>query len=106
MCGILCCYGNLESLSKEQFQKGLSITRHRGPDNSGVFFSEGIYLGSNRLSIVDHSNVGNQPIISEYDKSVIVYNGMIYNYEEIKEKLLRKGINSNPILTQKLYCTQ
>lgn len=60
---------------------------HRGPDDSGIFFDKEISLGHQRLSIIDLSKKGHQPMQSEDGKFTIVFNGEIYNFLEIKEKL-------------------
>jgi asparagine synthase (glutamine-hydrolysing) len=67
----------------------LESIRHRGPDNSSMWIDMPVWLGHNRLSIIDLTDAANQPM--EYDDLVIVYNGEVYNYVEIKEELVRKG---------------
>lgn len=95
MCGILgevAINGNL--VSKALFMKLLSMSKNRGPDNSGYYQNEKyIQLGFNRLSILDLSNIGNQPIRSQSGRFVMVYNGEIYNYLDIKGLLQSNGIN-------------
>src|SRR5688572_22245741 len=68
---------------------------HRGPDDTGVFFEENrdysIGFGHTRLSILDLSPLGHQPMsIGDY---IITFNGEIYNFEEIRSDLEKKGIN-------------
>ena len=63
------------------------ITKHRGPDDAGVFLSDDISLGHNRLSIIDLSERANQPMSSFDGKQVIVFNGEIYNFKELKREL-------------------
>jgi asparagine synthase (glutamine-hydrolysing) len=100
MCGIF-GYINLHSSKpieeKEEFKKSLDVISYRGPDNTSYkTFStnnlEGfnVFLGHNRLSIIDLSKSGNQPY-SLFDKYHIVFNGEIYNYIEIKNDLIDKG---------------
>jgi len=62
---------------------------HRGPDDRGYFFDEkaGIALAHNRLSIIDLSEAGRQPMISEDGKTVLVYNGELYNFRELRKEL-------------------
>lgn len=60
---------------------------HRGPDGAGVFVDEGVSFGHNRLSILDLSNAADQPMKSVDGRYVIVFNGEIYNYENIKKEL-------------------
>lgn len=66
---------------------------HRGPDDEGIYISDDmkVALGHRRLSIVDLSKKGAQPMVSHSSKSVIVYNGEIYNADKLKEKLLADG---------------
>ena len=60
---------------------------HRGPDNSGIFLGKNFSLGHARLSILDLSSSSDQPFVSNCGNYVITYNGEIYNYLEIKQKL-------------------
>jgi len=60
---------------------------HRGPDSHGVFFEKNIGLGHNRLSIIDLSERGAQPMHSSLNRYVIVYNGEVYNYAEVAAEL-------------------
>ena len=71
----------------------IATIAHRGPDDRGVFFDErrGIALGHNRLSIIDLSEAGHQPMISEDGKTILVYNGEIYNFRELRKELESLG---------------
>lgn len=75
---------------------------HRGPDNDGSWQSDNICLGHRRLSIIDLSDEGNQPFFSVDKRYVIVYNGELYNYKELKLDLQRSvhGSNSTPYFFQ------
>ncbi len=85
MCSI--CGGNVSS---EIIKKASGSMRHRGPDANGFFEDEHIALAHNRLSIIDLSDEAAQPM---YDEDfVLVYNGEIYNYIELKEELEKKGV--------------
>ena len=66
-------------------EKANQIQKHRGPDNSQVWADENIALAHRRLSIIDLSEAGNQPF--QKDNLVIVFNGEIYNYKELQQKL-------------------
>ena len=69
----------------------LDKIRHRGPDAEGTYIDESVALGHRRLSIIDVSEAGNQPLYSEDGKLVLVFNGEIYNYKTIREELIQKG---------------
>lgn len=87
MCGI--CGFNWED--KFLIRRMTDVISHRGPDKEGFFVSNGISLGNRRLSIIDLSEKGTQPIYNE-DKSIcITYNGEIYNFQEMKLKLEDRG---------------
>jgi len=75
--------------AQENVRKMLDAIKHRGPDNSSVWQHEALTLGHNRLSIIDLTEAANQPF--EYADVVIVFNGEIYNYIEIKQTLETKG---------------
>src|ERR1700680_4051241 len=63
---------------------------HRGPDDEGIFVKAGVGLGMRRLSIIDLAG-GHQPVFNE-DKNIwIVYNGEIYNFQELRTQLQAKG---------------
>jgi asparagine synthase (glutamine-hydrolysing) len=71
----------------------LRSIRHRGPDYSSSWVEMPVLLGHNRLSIIDLSDRANQPMV--YDGLVIVYNGEVYNYLEIKQELEERGYEFN-----------
>ena len=94
MCGIAGIY-NYHS-SKEpsielNIRKMLSVIHHRGPDESGIYLSKNIGLGSVRLSIIDIDS-GQQPLSDESENYWIVYNGEIFNHEDLRKDLERKGV--------------
>ena len=64
---------------------------HRGPDSEGIHIQDPIAFGFRRLSIIDLHDAANQPMFSNDGQVVIIFNGEIYNYLEIKEELLAKG---------------
>ena len=84
MCGIAGIIGKQE-YSKEILNKMLLKQNHRGPDATGVWYDEGVCLGHNRLSIIDLDESANQPMLSNNGRYVIVFNGEIYNYLELKK---------------------
>ena len=94
MCGISAIYG----LDTDQdnrlttLKKMLSVLEHRGPDGWGYYISPDIAMGQTRLSIVDLST-GDQPMITR--ENVIVYNGEIYNYIELRAELENAGVKFN-----------
>jgi len=70
---------------------------HRGPDNEGIWQGDNLCLGHRRLSIIDLSPEGNQPFFSNDNRYVIVYNGELYNYKELKLDLQRSTHGSGQI---------
>ena len=68
-------------------QKMNVITAHRGRDGQGVYVGKGISLGHNRLSIIDVDKRSDQPMKNNAGDKVIVFNGEIYNYRELKKEL-------------------
>ena len=86
MCAIFGYSGFKDS---ELIKKMSQDQRFRGPDEFNHYSNEKVTIGNNRLSIIDVEK-GNQPIISEDNKFVIVYNGMIYNFKQIRNYLLEK----------------
>ena len=91
MCGFV---GFVDKLNIEEKQKSIKLRAdriiHRGPDAEGYFTDEDVALGHRRLSIIDLSN-GIQPMYNEDKSIVVVFNGEIYNYKDIKKDLENKG---------------
>jgi asparagine synthase (glutamine-hydrolysing) len=79
MCGILGWVGSCQPpFSVESFAGATQLLAHRGPDNQGIWTADGVMLGHQRLSIIDLSAAGHQPMLSASGRSQIVYNGEIY----------------------------
>ncbi len=97
MCGINGFISDLYSAEqkKKLVQKMNATLSHRGPDNDGVWAGELIALGHRRLSIIDLSAEGNQPFFSNDKRYVIIYNGELYNYKELKLELQRTSQGSS-----------
>ncbi len=93
MCGISGIYNPHSSPNHEDIMKMTNILSHRGPDAEGVFRDELVALGHRRLSILDLSENGNQPMYSQNQRYVMVYNGEVYNYEDIASEL--RSVNPN-----------
>jgi len=92
MCAI---FGFMDTRSKNIniLQKMSKTLLHRGPDNQKFFIDKNIYMGFNRLSIVDLSNNSMQPMINDDKNIILTMNGEIYNYIELKDELIKKGYN-------------
>lgn len=95
MCGFV-GYVSKDKNKKKQIRLMADIIKHRGPDSEGYYTDDTIALGFRRLSIIDLNN-GSQPIYNEDKTKVVVFNGEIYNHEEIRKDLIEKGhiLNSN-----------
>ena len=85
MCGIV----GFNSQDSSQLELMMKSIHHRGPDDKGTFESEAFSLGHVRLSILDLSSHGHQPM--HYDNLAMVYNGEVYNFKEIQQELLDDG---------------
>ena len=83
----MCAINGFNFQDENLIQEMNRITRHRGPDHTGTFFDAEISLGHNRLSIIDLSEKANQPMSSFDGKHTIVFNGEIYNFQELKKTL-------------------
>ena len=91
MCGFAGFIDNLPKDEKNPIIKEMADTiKHRGPDGEGYFTDESIAMGFRRLSIIDLST-GDQPLFNEDQNLVINFNGEIYNFQEIKEDLIKAG---------------
>ena len=89
MCGIVGVYGG----NTGNIEKACSVIKHRGPDDKGIFIDDklNIGLGHQRLSILDVSHLGHQPMMSQNKNIVIVFNGEIYNFVELRSALEKEG---------------
>ncbi len=92
MCGIVGFVDTKKKKEKKEIIKKMADRIiHRGPDQEGYYTDDFVALGHRRLSIIDLSKSGVQPIYNEDKSMVIIFNGEIYNYESIKEDLIKKG---------------
>ncbi|MBU6142093.1 asparagine synthase (glutamine-hydrolyzing) [Patescibacteria group bacterium] len=88
MCGIAGFVGKGE---QHELERMIDALKHRGPDDRGVFLDGGVGLAHARLSIIDISPSGHQPMFSSDRSAAIVFNGEIYNFRELKEELSAEG---------------
>ncbi|RJQ55309.1 MAG: asparagine synthase (glutamine-hydrolyzing) [Nitrospiraceae bacterium] len=91
MCGI-CGYLNFDGkpVDQDSLLRMRDSMHHRGPDDAGIFMDELIGLGHRRLSIIDLAG-GHQPMTNEDGSVIIVYNGEVYNFQELRQPLIDKG---------------
>src|SRR5438067_11490903 len=97
MCGITGFLATRHSLVSDAMRE--TVTRmtdcltHRGPDDSGIWIeaSAGVALGHRRLSILDLSAAGHQPMVSASGRFVLTFNGEIYNFPDLREQLEQLG---------------
>ncbi|MDK2042287.1 asparagine synthase (glutamine-hydrolyzing) [Aliarcobacter butzleri] len=91
MCGISGIINkNSLKVERNEIQKINDLISHRGPDDEGFYFEKNFAFGHRRLSILDLSSDGHQPMYY-LDRYVITYNGEVYNYLEIKDELMKDG---------------
>ena len=92
MCGIAGIINkNEKNIEKKDLERMVKIMKYRGPDDEGYFIENNIGLGHCRLSIIDLSQAGHQPMTNENNNLHITYNGEIYNYLELKNELKKFG---------------
>ena len=104
MCGI---FGqiNQPDFSENDFRAILQSGRHRGPDHTGYAATGNMQFGFNRLSVLDITETGHQPMYSPQKKFIIVFNGEIYNYEDIRKALPAlhyRGTGDTEVITHAL----
>lgn len=90
MCGFV-GFTNTKDNSNRIIEDMMDKIRHRGPDSGGKYTDENIALGFRRLSIIDITESGDQPIYNEDRSKVLLFNGEIYNFQSIREELVAKG---------------
>ena len=92
MCGFYCVV-SFDKVNLEASKKSLNLIAHRGPDSQKYFFNneQNIFMGFNRLSIIDLSIEADQPMIDKDSQRAIVFNGEIYNHNEIRDFLKTKN---------------
>jgi asparagine synthase (glutamine-hydrolysing) len=86
MCGI-CGFIGVAVAKNREIETMMNSIRHRGPDGSGYWISERVALGHLRLSIIDLSDAGRQPMVDPLTGNQLIFNGEIYNYLELKKEL-------------------
>ena len=92
MCGIAGILNfDTSPVSKNVLKRMTDSIAHRGPDGEGHWIEDNIGIGHRRLSIIDLSNAGSQPMLSKDKRYVLSYNGEIYNFKELRSELELKG---------------
>ncbi|RJQ43486.1 MAG: asparagine synthase (glutamine-hydrolyzing) [Nitrospiraceae bacterium] len=98
MCGIagIICWDR-QKIEEDVLLRMRDVMTHRGPDDSGFYINErkSVALGHRRLSIIDLSSLGHQPMLAEDGNVCLVYNGEIYNFLDIRKELRDKGYTFN-----------
>jgi asparagine synthase (glutamine-hydrolysing) len=88
ICGIV--YFTQEKVRRDQIKSMMAVVKHRGPDDEGVFIKDNVGLGHVRLSIIDLSSAGHQPMFDVSGRYCLLHNGEVYNYLELKRELSPK----------------
>jgi len=108
MCGIAGLFGQVDG-ARQRVVNMTDQLYHRGPDDYGIYSEDalGVHLGHRRLSILDLSKAGHQPMVHPESGNVICYNGEIYNYRDIRADLIKLGYtfhsNSDTEVALKAY---
>jgi asparagine synthase (glutamine-hydrolysing) len=96
MCGISGIFNfNSAKVDENELFKMNEVIRHRGPDGNGMFIENNVGIASNRLAIIDLREIANMPLYDTENRYIIVFNGEIFNYIEVREELLKKGYKFN-----------
>ena len=92
MCGIAVAIGmNGRPIERAAVERMAESLLHRGPDDGGIYVDGAVGMGFRRLSILDLSEAGHQPMVSQDGQYVLVFNGEIFNYVELREELRQLG---------------
>ena len=92
MCGIAgAIQFDRTAVDRDAMLRMTRVIAHRGPDDEGVWTGDGVGLGSRRLAVIDLSERGHQPMSNEDGSIWIAYNGEVYNFQELRENLLKQG---------------
>ncbi len=89
MCGIL---GSVGKINIKRFSNSLKLIKHRGPDKTNFLVRENIFFGHQRLKIIDLNQRSDQPMYSKNKNFLLTYNGEIFNYLDLKKKLIDEGV--------------
>src|SRR5204863_3015560 len=75
----------------EAIDRMTAVLRHRGPDDEGRYIDAGVALGHRRLTIIDLTSAGHQPMTNEDGRLWLTYNGEIYNHRDVRSDLIARG---------------
>ena len=94
MCGItgIYAFNMVGGFNMVNIAKATEVLSKRGPDVQGIYHNDHIGLGHRRLSIIDTSEQSNQPFWDHTDRYCMIFNGEIYNYQELKSELEELGV--------------
>jgi asparagine synthase (glutamine-hydrolysing) len=106
MCGIVgVVEGRGLEIPRAQVEAALAAIRYRGPDDQGIWSEERVTFGHLRLSIVDLSPMGHQPMLSADERYVITYNGEIYNHNELRAELDAESPHNGAAVPTPKFCS-
>ena len=94
MCGFIALFSSSTPWDKDVLKKGSELMINRGPDDDGEWWSDDCFVGMahRRLAIIDLNNSASQPMVSNNKRYIIVFNGEIYNYKNLRQELLEAGV--------------
>jgi asparagine synthase (glutamine-hydrolysing) len=88
MCGIACYLGGNKDTRSAFSTNSKALLKHRGPDDNGIYYDDDVALIHTRLSILELTELGHQPMPSSCGRYVIIFNGEIYNHLELRKRFL------------------
>ena len=90
MCGFIASFG--QDIKHKGFEDAIESLKRRGPDAKGIWSKDDVFLGSRRLAIFDLNERSNQPMKSICSRYILIFNGAIYNYKNLRKYLIESGI--------------
>jgi len=107
MCGLAGQFNLNDEIAPRQFRAVVALSNHRGPDHQAIWSKQNINLGCNRLAIQDLSEAGHQPMHSPSGRYVLVFNGEVYNHQQIRRQLPKyqyRGHSDTETITHAIDC--
>lgn len=104
VCGVVDYSNSSVRDNRASVERMVTALHHRGPDFHDMWIQEPALLGHSRLAVIDLSSGANQPMQSEDGRYVLVFNGEIYNFKDLRRLLVFRGVPLKQTQTLKFFC--